>query len=103
MRGPAEMIREAYATCTWDAAYLKHPIVNLTGLEFYGEGYEDCDRRMPNLTKAKELLGWEPTLSLKDTLLETVTYYYDQYRNWPQTPSGAALSQISVQGKARAE
>ena len=92
MRGLAEMMREAYATCTGDATYLKHPIVNVSGLEFYGEGFEDCDRRMPNLTKAKELLGWEPTLSLKDTLLETVTYYYEQYRDWPQTRSGAASS-----------
>jgi len=93
MKELADMMREAYAECTGDAAYLKHPVVNVSGLEFYGEGYEDCDRRMPNLTKAKELLGWEPTRSLKETLLETVTYYYEQYRNWPQTRRGAAVSQ----------
>ena len=93
MRELAELMREAYAECTGDAAYLKHPIVDVSGLEFYGEGYEDCDRRMPNLTKAKERLGWEPTRSLKETLLETVTYYYQQYRDWPQTRRAAPLSQ----------
>ena len=93
MKELAELMREAYAECTGDATHLKHPIVNVSGLEFYGEGYEDCDRRMPNLTKAKDLLGWEPTRSLKETLLETVTYYYDQYRDWPKTQRGAAVTQ----------
>ena len=99
MRGLAELMREVYATCTGNPAYLSHPIVEVSGLDFYGEGYEDCDRRMPKLNKAKELLyplrrlrrGWEPKLSLKETLLETVAYYYEQYRDWPQTRSGAAL------------
>ncbi len=93
MKELAELMREAYAACSGNPAYLSHPIVEISGLDFYGEGYEDCDRRMPKLDKAKELLGWEPKLSLKETLLETVTYYYEQYRDWPQTRSGAALSQ----------
>ena len=93
MKELAELMREAYAECSGDPAYLKHPIVNVSSLEFYGEGYEDCDRRMPHLTKAKELLGWEPTRSLKDTLLETVRYYYEQYRDWPKSKTGAARSQ----------
>ena len=92
MRELAELMREAYASCTSNPAYLSHPIAEVSGLDFYGEGYEDCDRRMPKLNKAKELLGWEPRLSLKETLLETVTYYYEQYRDWPQTPSEASLS-----------
>ena len=93
MKELAGLMRGAYAECSGDPAYLKHPIVNVSGLEFYGEGYEDCDRRMPNVTKAKDLLGWEPTLSLKETLLETVTYYYEKYRDWPKSKTGAALSQ----------
>ncbi len=92
MRELAELMREAYAACTGNRAYLSHPIVGVSSLDFYGEGYEDCDRRMPKLDKAKELLGWEPKLPLKETLLETVTYYYEQYRDWPQSPSEASLS-----------
>ena len=93
MRELAELMREAYATCSGNPAYLSHPIVSVSSLDFYGEGYEDCDRRMPALNKAKDLLGWEPTLSLKETLLETVTYYYEHYRDWPRTRSGATVSQ----------
>ena len=92
MKELAELMREAYATCSGNPAYLSYPIVSVSGLDFYGEGYEDCDRRMPKLSKAKELLGWEPKLSLKETLLETVAYYYEQYRDWPQAQNGAALS-----------
>jgi UDP-apiose/xylose synthase len=93
MKELAGLMREAYAECSGDASYLNHPIVNVSGLEFYGAGYEDCDRRMPDLSKARERLGWEPTLSLKETLRETVTFYYEQYRNWPASKTGAALSQ----------
>lgn len=84
MKQLAELMRETYAACTGDPRHLTHPIVNVSSREFYGEGYEDCDRRMPNLDKAKRLLGWEPKLSLRETLLETVSYYYEQYRDWPQ-------------------
>lgn len=28
------------------------------GTEMYGEGYEDAERRKPDVTKAKEILGW---------------------------------------------
>lgn len=85
MRELAELMRETYAKCTGDSSYLAHPIVSVSSREFYGEGYEDCDRRMPNLEKARTLLGWEPQLSLRETLFETVSYYYEHYRDWPAT------------------
>ena len=31
------------------------------------------------MTKATRLLGWSPTRSLQQTLLETITYYYEEY------------------------
>jgi UDP-apiose/xylose synthase len=93
MKELAELMQEAYADCTGEAAHLNHRIANVSGMEFYGEGYEDCDRRMPNLTKAKGLLGWEPTRSLRETLQETVTYCYEQYRNRPKAQRAPAVSQ----------
>jgi nucleoside-diphosphate-sugar epimerase len=47
---------------------------------------------MPNVEKAKELLGWEPRLSLRETLLETVSYYHEQYRDWPLVPKEISAS-----------
>ena len=75
----AALIRQVYARVTGDPSYLSHPIVSVSSRDFYGEGYEDCDRRMPVLVKARELLGWVPRMSLYDTLLETVSYYYQTY------------------------
>src|SRR3546814_7309763 len=60
-------------------SYLDHPIVSVSSLEFYGEGYEDCDRRMPKTDRARELLGWEPRMSLRATIDDTVRYYYGLY------------------------
>jgi UDP-apiose/xylose synthase len=75
----ADLMRRTYAQITGDATYEKHPIEITTGKDFYGEGYEDCDRRMPKIDKAKELLGWSPKISLADTLFETMLYYHEQY------------------------
>ena len=75
----ARLIREVYSEVSGDAGYLKHPIQEVSSEEFYGEGYEDSDRRMPNLDKAKVLLGWAPRVPLRDILIETVGYYHERY------------------------
>lgn len=36
--------------------------------EAYGEGFEDMQRRVPSLEKAKRLLGYQPTRSLDDII-----------------------------------
>jgi UDP-apiose/xylose synthase len=80
-----EMMRDTYATVSGDASHRSHPMEQVSSREFYGDGYEDCDRRMPKIDKAMQLLGWAPTQSLEAILEETVTYYYTHYRNWPQS------------------
>jgi UDP-apiose/xylose synthase len=75
----ALLMREIFADVTGDVSAKHHPVEHVSGLEFYGEGYEDCDRRVPDMTKAHRLLGWSPTRSLQQTLKETITYYYQEY------------------------
>ena len=36
--------------------------------DFYGKGYEDIDRRVPDTEKIKEHIGWTPTTSLEEGL-----------------------------------
>ncbi len=36
--------------------------------EAYGEGFEDMQRRVPSLEKAKRLIGYEPTRTLEDII-----------------------------------
>jgi UDP-apiose/xylose synthase len=79
IRELAERMRETYARVTGDARHRLHPIVETTHEAFYGEGYEDCDRRVPDNSKAERLLGWRPWRDLSTILDETVTHYYQLY------------------------
>ncbi len=54
-------------------------IVEVSGEEFYGEGYDDSDRRIPDITKARTLLGWEPRWGIREMLEETMRYYVTEY------------------------
>lgn len=38
----------------------------------------DPQRRQPDITRAKKLLGWQPKVSLKDGLSKTIPYFKDQ-------------------------
>jgi len=49
------------------------------GEEFYGEGYDDSDRRIPDIAKARRLLGWEPVWSVRDTIEATMRYHVAEH------------------------
>ncbi|MDQ0482690.1 NAD-dependent epimerase/dehydratase family protein [Guptibacillus hwajinpoensis] len=40
-----------------------------------GKGYEDTPHRVPNITKAKELLAFQPNVSLDEGLKRTIDWY----------------------------
>lgn len=86
IRELADRMRKVYAQITGDASYRNHPIVSVPAAEFYGEGYEDCDRRMPDLSKAERLLGWKPKIGLDELLLNTMTYFHEEYSPSAATP-----------------
>jgi UDP-apiose/xylose synthase len=52
---------------------------DVTAREFYGEGYEDSDRRMPDISKARKLLGWRPATDLDTALRLTMSSYVAEY------------------------
>lgn len=61
----------------------------ISGRDFYGDGYEDSDRRVPDIAKAKRLLGWHPRTSLVDGLRRTIAYYMEEYQTLcAQTKTG---------------
>ncbi|MEM0953131.1 MAG: NAD-dependent epimerase/dehydratase family protein [Pseudomonadota bacterium] len=45
----------------------------VSGDEFYGKGYEDCDRRVPDISKL-HTLGWHPEFDLEQTFAATMAY-----------------------------
>lgn len=51
----------------------------ISALELYGEGYEDSDRRLPNIDKARNLLNWNPKISLEQVLTDSLIWYKNHY------------------------
>jgi UDP-glucose 4-epimerase len=41
-------------------------------------GYVDVELRIPNVEKARELIGWEPTVELDDGLARTIAWYRER-------------------------
>ena len=80
IRQLAEMMREIYAEKFRDASTPLPEIVDVPGETFYGKGYEDSDRRIPDITKARTLLGWEPRWRIREMLEATMSYYVNQHQ-----------------------
>lgn len=65
--------------------YLSHPanqnmdkvsdVIEVTSGDFYGKGYQDIDRRVPSIRKAREIIGWEPKIDFDTALRLTFEYY----------------------------
>lgn len=45
------------------------------GIEYLPLPQDDPIRRQPDITRAKEILGWEPTIPLADGLARTIEYF----------------------------
>lgn len=43
--------------------------------EYYGKGYQDVCKRVPNIEKIKNILGWSPKLTLQDSISHIVDYH----------------------------
>jgi UDP-glucose 4-epimerase len=56
--------------------------------EAYGEGFEDMQRRVPDLSKIGAALGWRPTASLEEILRDVVEFELSLN---PLAPHGASL------------
>jgi UDP-apiose/xylose synthase len=53
---------------------------NVSSRQFYGEGYEDCDRRIPDINHAIRQLGWQPQTNLDNALRKTIKAYIKKYK-----------------------
>ncbi len=81
MQELAVRMRRIWAEVSGDERELDHPIVCVPATEVYGEGYEDCDRRMPSVENCRDRLGWEATTPLDEILRRALTDYYRRYRS----------------------
>ena len=65
---------------TWYPNASKVNIVVKSSGEFYGEGYQDVQSRVPKITNTQEELGWSPTATLEDALEQIFEFYQDHAR-----------------------
>jgi UDP-glucose 4-epimerase len=47
---------------------------------YYGPGFEDTRRRVPDITRARQVLGWSPTVELDEGLDRTVKWWLSTYQ-----------------------
>jgi dTDP-glucose 4,6-dehydratase len=66
---PHEMTILEFADCIRRVAGME------AGIEFKSLPADDPKRRQPDITKAREILGWQPTVSLEDGIRETLDYF----------------------------
>ncbi len=63
---------------------LAEHVVELTGsgskIDYLPLPSDDPKQRQPDITKAREILDWEPTIVLREGLKKTIAYFEDQMR-----------------------
>ena len=84
----AELLRQTYALCVPGAPV--PGVVEVSGEELYGPGYDDSRERIPDIGKAERLLGWRPSTSLAAMLPAIVEDYVARYAPLLQRPRAAA-------------
>jgi len=70
-------MREIYARRWWDGVRPLPQLEDVSGEEFYGEGYDDSDRRIPDITKVTALLGWRPKYGIEEVITRSMAYWFD--------------------------
>lgn len=75
IRDLALRMREIYRTHFLAEGEKLSEIVEVSGEEFYGEGYDDIDRRLLSNEKLIRLTGWQPKYDLDAMLLRIMRYY----------------------------
>ncbi|SHK38239.1 NAD-dependent epimerase/dehydratase family protein [Fibrobacter sp. UWB12] len=59
----------------------------VSGVEYYGEGYEDSMRRLPSVEKAERLLGFKAKTPIDVVLRESLTWFVGHYSNTSHSDS----------------
>jgi nucleoside-diphosphate-sugar epimerase len=78
VRELAFKLKELFVNHPSTKHYTRHSdIIEVYSKDFYGEGYQDIDRRVPSIEKARNIIGWEPRVDLDTALKKTLEYYLE--------------------------
>ncbi|XP_061374105.1 UDP-D-apiose/UDP-D-xylose synthase 2-like [Gastrolobium bilobum] len=74
----AELMIQVYAKVSGVPASSLSTL-NVSSEDFYGKGYDDSDRRIPDMTIITRQLGWKPRTPLHELLDVTLQYQHQTY------------------------
>jgi UDP-apiose/xylose synthase len=69
---------------------------HVSAADFYGPGYDDTEERIPDITKARRLLSWQPRAGLSEMLPDIVRDYVRRYPPSIAAQRNAGRQQVSV-------
>ena len=72
---PVETSIKRLAEAVVEASPNKVNICYMDHEEFYGKSYEDISRRVPDINRITNTVGWKPMTSLEDGVKATLNYY----------------------------
>ena len=72
--GKEEISIEGLARTVKEVLQSPSPIVYIPYEKAYEEGFEDMRKRVPDITKIRDLIGYEPQYNLKDIILDVAEY-----------------------------
>ncbi|MCP4923367.1 MAG: bifunctional UDP-4-keto-pentose/UDP-xylose synthase [bacterium] len=76
IREVAHMILELVKEFPAYAAFAeKTKIIDVAGEKHFGKHYQDIEFRVPSIVRAKDKLGWEPKIGLKESLHKAISYH----------------------------
>jgi nucleoside-diphosphate-sugar epimerase len=54
---------------------LSTQIIEVSASNYYGEGYQDVQNRVPSIKNAQEHLGWTPKVGMEASLVKALDYH----------------------------
>lgn len=72
--GEEEMSIESLAFLVKEVLESPSPVVYVPYSEAYEEGFEDMRKRVPDISKIRNLIGYRPKFTLRDIILDVAEY-----------------------------
>ena len=53
-------------------------LLDISGLEYFGAGYQDVAARVPSIKAAQSDLQWQPSVTIRDGIKKTLAFYFSE-------------------------
>ena len=70
-----KMIKMAINFPEYKTSALKVNLIDVTSKDYYGEGYQDMQKRVPYIENTQKDLDWSPKVSFEESLLKIFEAY----------------------------